>query len=118
MRFERWDLILDGSTIPVYGKPEHQRGDAGPSVSLRKLKAGLWRLPSSTPSRRRILARWSKAGPRLHWPSATPWSPNAATARRSSEPGSGRPYFGLATALQAQHKAADAQKMEIKGREA
>lgn len=30
------------------------------------------------------------------------------------EPGSGRPYFGLATALQAQHKAADAQKMEIK----
>ena len=139
VRFEKWNEILDGKTIPVYDKPEQnawrhwamglaysatgqrgqgqgdarrhaqgsRRGDVGEGAdrhrragargddrgARRRPDQGLRAVPqgratakrtSSTPSRRRIRGRWSKAGPTWRWRSATTRPPKRHTAKRSS----------------------------------
>ena len=173
VRFERWDLILDGTTVPVYDRPEQQawrlwatglaysalgriaEARAAHSELRDQLKnvtatvrsltvaeleldatiearsgnrkkgfalfeqaadmeaALIYTEPPSYP--RPVVEGWATTAIALGEPGIAEQAYRTALAR---EPGSGRAYFGMATALRAQNKLADAQAMEIKGREA
>jgi tetratricopeptide (TPR) repeat protein len=173
VRFERWDLILDGTTVPIYDRPEQQawrlwatglaysalgriaEARAAHSAMRDQLKnvtatvrsltvaeleldatiearsgtrkkgfalfeqaadmeaALIYTEPPSYP--RPVVEGWATTAIALGEPGIAEQAYRTALAR---EPGSGRAYFGMATALRAQNKLADAQAMEIKGREA
>ena len=173
VRFERWDLILDGTTIPVYDRPEQQAwrlwatglahaalgkiaeakaADAEMREQLKKVTATVRPLtvaeleldatiearsgnrkkgfelfdqaadmeaaliytePPSYP--RPVVEGWATTAMALGEPVVAERAWRTALAR---EPGSGRAYFGIAAALGAQNKPADAQAMATKGREA
>ena len=173
VRFERWDLILDGSTVPVYARPEQQawrlwatglahaalgrvaEAKAAHSEMRQQIKkvtatvraltvaeleldatiearsgnrkkgfelfdqaadmeaALIYTEPPSYP--RPVVEGWATTAIALGEPGVAEQAYRTALAR---EPGSGRAYFGIASALRAQNKLTDAQAMEIKGREA
>jgi hypothetical protein len=173
VRFERWDLVLDGTTVPVYDRPEQQAwrlwatglahaalgkmaearaADAAMREQLKKVTATVRPLtvaeleldatiearsgdrkkgfdlfrtaaemeaaliytePPSYP--RPVVEGWATTAMALGEPGVAEQAYRTALAR---EPGSGRAYFGIATALRAQNKMADAQAMDAKGREA
>jgi tetratricopeptide (TPR) repeat protein len=173
VRFERWDLILDGTTIPAYDKPEQNvwrlwavglaQAARGKVEDAKKTYAQLQeQMKGVTASKRplgiaemelnaTIIARsgdtkkaWElfrKAAdteaallytepPSYPRPVAEGMANTAlavndfATAEKayrealSREPGSGRAYFGIAAALRAQNKNAEAQQMAGKGMKA
>jgi tetratricopeptide (TPR) repeat protein len=173
VRFERWDLILDGTTVAVYDRPEQQawrlwatglaysalgrtaEAKAAHSEMREQLKkvtatvrsltvaeleleatiearsgnrkkgfelfdqaadmeaALIYSEPPSYP--RPVVEGWATTALALGEPGVAEQAYRTALAR---EPGSGRAYFGIATALRAQNKLVDATAMEIKGREA
>lgn len=173
VRFERWDMVLDGTTIPVYDKPEQHawrlwatglaHAAQGRLAEARQAQNEMKKhLESITASKRplaiaeveldaTIAARGgnTKKGYELFRQAADmeaallytepPSYPRPvvevfgatamargdyAIAERayrealSREPGSGRAYFGIAAALQAQNKIAEAQEMSAKGMKA
>jgi tetratricopeptide (TPR) repeat protein len=173
VRFERWDMILDGTTIPVYDKPEQHawrlwatglaHAAQGRPGEARKAYAEMQeQVKAATASKRplaiaeieleaTIAARdgdlkksnqlFRKAGdmeaallytepPSYPRPVVEGWAVTAlatgdyATAEKayhealSREPGSGRAYFGVAAALKAQNKTAEAQQMTAKALQA
>jgi tetratricopeptide (TPR) repeat protein len=173
VRFERWDLILDGTTLPVYDKPEQNawrlwasglaHAAQGKLDAARKAHADLQeQIKAVTASKRplgiaemelgaTIAARagdtkkaWEqfrKAAdteaallytepPSYPRPVAEGFANTALalgdykTAEMAyredltREPGSGRAYFGLAAALKAQNKSAEAQQMTAKAMKA
>lgn len=173
VRFERWDAILDGKTIPVYDKPEQHawrlwavglaQAAQGRLDEARRTYAELKdQLKAITATKRSleisgielegtIAARsgdtkkgWElfrKAAdmeaallytepPSYPRPVAEGFAVTAmavgdyAAAEKAyrealaREPGSGRAYFGIAAALRAQNKAAEAQAMSAKGMKA
>jgi tetratricopeptide (TPR) repeat protein len=173
VRFERWDTILDGATIPVYDKPEQHawrlwatglahaakgrvnearkaheemraqlesitasRGPLG--IAETELDATIaarsgntkkgWELfrkaadreaallytePPSYP--RPVVEGFANTAMALGDYAAAEAAYREALAR---EPGSGRAYFGLAAALAAQNKNAEAQSMSARGMQA
>ena len=170
VRFERWDAILDGKTIPAYDKPEQNswrlwavglaHAAQGRVDEAKKAHGQMEeQLKSITASKRPLeIARMeldatiaarggdAKKGWELFRKAADmeasllytepPSYPRpvveglamtamavgdyarAEQAYREAlarEPGSGRAYFGMAAALRAQNKAAEAQAMSSKG---
>jgi tetratricopeptide (TPR) repeat protein len=173
VRFERWDLVLDGKTIPVYDRPEQQAwrlwatglahaaqgrpGDARKAhtelqehvkkatASKRPLAIAEMELDATIAARDgetrkawelfRKAADWEAAllyteppsypRPVVEGLAATAMAiGDFATAEKAyrealeREPGSGRAYFGMAAALKAQNKTADAQAMTTKAMKA
>jgi hypothetical protein len=173
VRFERWDLILDGATIPAYDRPEQQawrlwaiglahaaQGNAhqaraahddlkerlkAVTATLRPLTVAEIELRATIKARngqrRKAYELFRTAAdmeaaliytepPSYPRPVVEGWAATALAlgdtlvAERAycdalkREAGSGRAYFGLAAALRAQHKVAEAQKIEGKGRAA
>ena len=171
VRFERWDLVLDGTTVPIYDKPEQQAwrlwatglahaalgqeaearaAHAEMREQLKKVTATVRPLtvaeleldatiearggdrkkgfemfrtaadmeaaliytePPSYP--RPVVEGWATTAMALGDAGVAEQAYRTALAR---EPGSGRAYFGIAAALRAQNKLADAQAMDAKGR--
>jgi tetratricopeptide (TPR) repeat protein len=173
VRFERWDTILDGTTIPAYAKPEQTswrlwavglaQAAQGRVEDAKKTHAEMKeQLKSITASKRpleiagieleaTVAARsgdtkkaWElfRKGadmeasllytepPSYPRPVAEGFAmtalavrdyPTAEKAYREAlarEPGSGRAYFGIAAALRAQNKMAEAQEMSTNGMKA
>jgi tetratricopeptide (TPR) repeat protein len=173
VRFERWDLILDGKTIPVYDKPEQQtwrlwavglaQAAQGQQAEARKTHAELQKQLEKVTATKRplaiaemeldatILARagdtdkaWALFRKAADWEKALLYTEppsyprpvvegfgntalavgDYATAEQAyrealeREPGSGRAYFGVAAALKAQNKTAEAQHMTMKAMKA
>jgi tetratricopeptide (TPR) repeat protein len=173
VRFERWDLILDGKTIPVYDKPEQHawrlwavglaQAAQGQQAAARNTHAEIKKQLEKVTATKRpltiaemeldatILARtgdtqkaWELFRKAADWEKALlytepPSYPRpvvegfgntalavgdyaaAEKAYREAlerEPGSGRAYFGVAAALKAQNKTADAHAMALKGMKA
>lgn len=173
VRFEKWETILDGTTIPVYDKPEQQawrlwaiglaNAAQGRIAEAKRAHGGMReQLESITASRgplgiaeveldATIAARSGNAKkgwelfrkaadreaallytepPSYPRPVAEGFAntamaagdfATAETAYREAlarEPGSGRAYFGLAAALRAQNKHAEAQAMAARGTQA
>jgi tetratricopeptide (TPR) repeat protein len=173
VRFERWDLVLDGSTIPVYDKPEQQawhtwalglahaaRGRLDEArhdreemrahftratASRRSLEIALAELDATIAARsgdkmrgyelfrnaadmeasliyteppsypRPVVEGFAETAMALGDPLVAERAYREALAR---EPGSGRAYFGLATALQSMRKEDEARQMWALGRKA
>ena len=173
VRFEKWDAILDGKTLPVYDKPEQQawrhwamglaysaNGNADKAkaaladmqkdldgvtsqkepiaIAAQELEANI---AARAGDRRKAYDLYRKAADReanmlYTEPPAYPrpvvegWANVAAalgdhaTAEKEyrealgREPGSGRAYFGLATALDAQGKTSDAHDARAKAAKA
>ena len=173
VRFEKWDAILDGKTLPVYDKPEQQawrhwamglaysaNGHADKAkaaladmqkdldgvtsqkepiaIAAQELEANI---AARAGDRRKAYDLYRKAADReanmlYTEPPAYPrpvvegWANVAAalgdhaTAEKAyrealgREPGSGRAYFGLATALDAQGKTSDAHDARAKAAKA
>lgn len=173
VRFERWGQILDGTTIPVYDRPEQQawrtwaiglalasQGKLDEArAALAEMKthvaeAAATKRPLAIAGMELDAAISARAGDRMRGyamyrtaagmesallyteppsyprPVAEGFGATAAAlgdhriaeeAYRDAlvrEPGSGRAYFGLASALQAQHRAAEAQEMASAARKA
>jgi tetratricopeptide (TPR) repeat protein len=173
VRFERWELVLDGTTVPVYDKPEQQAWrlwavglaqtafgriqDAQATHArlreqLKKVTATVRPLTvaeleleaaieARTGDRKKAYELYRQAAdmeaaliytepPSYPRPAVEGWAATAmalgdhGVAERAyrealiREPGSGRAYFGIAAALHAQNKAAEAQAMDAKGRQA
>jgi len=169
VRFERWDLVLDGKTIPAYDKPEQNawrlwavglaQAAQGHADAARKAHAEMQdQVKAATASKRPLeIAELELAGTitaragdtRKGWetfrkaadmeaallyteppsyprPVVEGWAntalavgdyKTAEAAYREAltrEPGHGRDYFGLAAALKAQKKNAEAEQMTAK----
>jgi hypothetical protein len=173
VRFERWDLVLDGTTVPVYDRPEQQAwrlwatglahaalgripdaraAHAAMRDQLKKVTATVRPLTvaeleldatieARSGDRSKGFELFRRAAemeaaliytepPSYPRPVVEGWATTAmalgdhATAEQAyrtaltREPGSGRAYFGIAAALRAQNRNADAQSMDAKGRQA
>ena len=172
-RFERWDLVLDGKTIPVYDRPEQHawrlwatglaHAAQGRATEAKQAHTEMKQhVDKATASKRplaiadmeleaTIAARsgdtkkaWELFQRAAEWEASLlytepPSYPRPvvegfantamavgeyAIAERQyraaleREPGSGRAYFGLAAALKAQHKTAEAQEATAKAMKA
>jgi tetratricopeptide (TPR) repeat protein len=173
VRFERWDLILDGTTIPTYEKPEQQawrhwaiglaQAAQGKVDEARKTHEKMQEFVKAATASKRALAIGeleleatiaarggdTKKGYEVFRKAADmeaaliytepPSYPrpvveglgatalamgDGAVAEKAyrealeREPGSGRAYFGIAAALKAQNKMAEAQQMTAKAMKA
>jgi hypothetical protein len=173
VRFERWDLVLDGTTVLIYDRPEQQawrlwatglaHAALGKSTEARAAHAAMREqlkkvtatvrsltvaeleldatIEARSGNRKKGFEMFHTAAdmeaaliytepPSYPRPVVEGWATTATAlgdygvaeqAYRTAltrEPGSGRAYFGIAAALRAQNRLAEAQAMEAKGRQA